>query len=462
MGDNRLDFNFIVKQIPLSAREVCSILTKNKFESYLVGGCIRNILLEKRVYDFDFATNATPNELMSIFPKVIPTGIKHGTVTVIHRGFQFQVTTYRLDGRYSDRRRPNEVFFAPNIDKDLKRRDFTINALACNPLTGECLDQFGGIEDLKKKIIRTIGNPKDRFEEDALRMMRACRFTAELKFNLEDKTRKAIFELKEKINDISAERIKDEFIKIIESPNPSIGIECMRLTGLLEVLFPDIMRGFGVEQNKYHKHDVYYHTLHVLDAVENKDYRLRLSALFHDVAKPIVKKIPENKTKEDATFFNHEIVGASVAKKIMRQLKFSNEDVKIVTHLVKHHMFHYTSEWTDGAIRRFINRVQSENLDLLFQLRRADRIGNGYRKPDCDELEEFRKRIENIIIRDSAMKITDLDIDGRVIMGTFDIKPGKEIGKLLKNLLEKVLDKPELNEQQKLIDLSREYLESKQ
>lgn len=449
----------LLKELPKEVLEIGNILAKGGYESYLVGGSIRDILLKRKVYDFDFATNATPGQVSKIFDRVIPTGIKHGTVTVIYQGKQFEVTTYRSDGSYSDGRHPDKVSFSSSIDEDLKRRDFTINALAFNPLTKEFIDIYQGVNDLKNGVIKTIGDAKERFKEDALRMMRACRFASELQFSLEDNTHQAIQDLKKTIFKVSVERIRGEFIKVIESAKPSVGIEYMRTTGLLDIVFPDIMAGFGVEQNKYHKYDVYYHTLHVLDAVESKDYRLRLSALFHDIAKPIVKKTPEN--KEEATFYNHELVGAGVARRIMKGLKFSNEDVYLVTHLVKQHMFHYTSEWTDGAVRRFINRVKPENLSLLFQLRKADRIGNGNRSPDCEELQEFRGRIKEIMDKNSALKISDLKIDGKILMKKFAIQPGKIVGESLNYLLEQVLEKPELNNPEDLLVMSENYLSSK-
>ena len=451
----------LLNDSPEQVFEVSDILSKGGYENYLVGGSIRNLLLKKKVYDFDFATKATPVEVKGLFPKVIPTGIKHGTVTVLHGGMHFEVTTYRLDGDYSDGRHPDEVSFASSIDEDLKRRDFTINALAFNPLTKEFLDHYQGVRDLEKGIIMTIGDAKTRFKEDALRMMRACRFAAELDFSLEEKTHEGIEILKESILKISPERIRYELIKLIESPKPSVGFENLRTTGLLEVIFPDIMAGFGVEQNKHHKYDVYYHTLHVLDAVKNKDYRLRLSALFHDIAKPLVKAIPKHKTKAEATFYNHESVGSGIAKKIMRRLRFSNEDVYLVSHLVKQHMFHYTPEWTDGAVRRFINRVKLENLELLFQLREADRIGNGTRRADSKDLQELRARIESIVQQNQALTVGDLQIDGKIIMQKFSLPPGRLIGELLKYLLDQVLENPTLNHLNHLLNLSEEYLQSR-
>ena len=448
-------------KIPKEAIDICKTLSTSGYQIYLVGGCIRDILLGREVYDFDFATNATPNEVMALFKKVIPTGIKHGTVTIIHSEKKFEVTTYRQDGSYQDGRRPESITFSKDIKDDLQRRDFTINAFAYDPLSDKLLDEYFGEQDLNQGVIRTIGDAEQRFNEDALRMMRACRFTAQLQFHLDIKTHLAIEKLKNHIKKIASERIRDEFIKLIESPKPSIGIETMRTTGLLEAILPDIMNGFGVAQNKYHKYDVYYHTLQVLDAVKNKDYRLRLSALFHDIAKPIVKKIPANKSEKEATFFNHELVGAGVTKRIMRKLKFSNEDTKLVSHLVRQHMFHYTSEWNDGAIRRFINKVKPENLSLLFQLREADRIGNGHRTLDCKELKEFRTRIKTVMEKDSAMKITDLKIDGNILMTHFSLKPGKMIGDLLKHLLELVLDNPSLNTKEKLMEQSQNFLKDK-
>ena len=350
---------------------------------------------------------------------------------------------------YSDSRRPDEITFSESLEEDLKRRDFTINALAYHRENDNVIDCFDGKGDLKNKIIRTIGHPEERFQEDALRMMRACRFASQLGFTIEAKTFEAIKKLKNNLGHISMERIRDELIKIIESPVPSIGFETLRKTGLLEHVMPELLLGYGVEQNQYHAFDVYHHSLKVLDCVENSDYRLRLAGIFHDIAKPIVMKhVPG---KKEPVFYNHEVVGAKVARKFMRRLKFSNEATELVVHLVRQHMFHYTPQWTDGTVRRFINKIKEENLSFLFQLRKADRLGSGTKGADCEELRELRRRIAEVLKKQTAMQVTDLAIGGKDLMETFELKPSKTIGAILKTLLEEVLDDPSLNKREKLL-----------
>ena len=280
--------------------------------------------------------------------------------------------------------------------------------LAYDYFTDKIIDLFDGKRDLEKKVIRTIGDPEQRFNEDALRMMRACRFASQLDFTISDEVISSIQKLKKNILKIPIERIREEFIKIILSPKPSKGLEQLRVSGLLELLFPALQKMFGCSQNKFHQYDVYYHSLHVLDAIDSDDYRLRLSALFHDIAKPVVKKNIAGKA--EPVFYNHEIVGAGMTKRIMRQYKFSNQDTTLVVHLVKQHMFHYSKEWNDGAVRRFINRIDPKNLPLLWELRRADRLGSGVKSADCEELVELRNRIALVLEKDNALKISDLKL----------------------------------------------------
>jgi len=434
----------------------CRIFQQAGFEIYLVGGVVRDFFLNRTVFDYDFASNAYPQQVQKLFKNVIPTGIRHGTVTVIFKGLHLEVTTYRTDGIYSDRRHPDTVTYAETLDEDLARRDFTINALAYNPCNDRLIDNYNGQQDIAKKIIRTIGDPGQRFAEDALRMMRACRFAAQLGFTIEEQTLAAIRENALQLKQVSAERIREELIRTITAIKPSRGIEYFRKGNLLPVFLPELQKCYNVKQNRFHIYDVYYHIMYVIDAFRDADYRVRLAGLFHDIAKPVCKKFLDQ--KKEPVFYNHDIVSGGIARKVLKRLKFSNNDTALIVHLVKNHMFHYTAEWSDGAVRRFVRNVGRENLPALFKLREADRIGNGSRGPDCSELAEFRQRIRKVIAEDAALKITDLDINGNILMQRFGLKPSRLIGDILKYLLEKVLDNPSLNKREKLAELAEAYI----
>jgi poly(A) polymerase/tRNA nucleotidyltransferase (CCA-adding enzyme) len=397
---------------------------------------------------------------MQLFRRTIPTGVKHGTVTVLSRGQAVEVTTFRSDGKYSDARHPDSVTYAKTILEDLSRRDFTINGIAYNPINDTLVDPYGGKGDIEKKIIRTIGDPVERFNEDGLRPYRACRFAAQLHFSIENNTAKAIGASFESAGEVSAERIRDEFIKIIQSEKPSIGIELLRITGLLELFLPEILTGFGINQNVYHRFDIYYHNLYTCDAADPGDYRVRLAALFHDIGKYYAKREIEGRHKgKKSVFYNHEIIGAGITKRIMRRLRFSNNDIKMVIHLIRNHMFHYTYLWTDGAVRRFMRKVGLDNIDSLFELRRADRIGNGLKRGESKAVENLKVRIDKIIEQENAITVKDLALNGYDIMREFNLKPGPLIGKILNHLLEEILDDPSKNTRETLINLASVFLQ---
>jgi poly(A) polymerase/tRNA nucleotidyltransferase (CCA-adding enzyme) len=448
-------------KIPSHVLKIAQELHEKGFQAWVVGGSIRDILIGKPAYDHDIATNATPDHVMGIFPRTVPTGVKHGTVTVLSGGESVEITTFRSDGTYSDARHPERVSYAKTIGEDLSRRDFTMNGIAYNPITDELVDPYGGRQDIRNELIRTIGNPLDRFSEDGLRPFRACRLASQLSFTIEEKTFKAIVPCLDKAAQVSAERIRDEFIKIIESPKPSIGIELMRKSGLLELILPELLTGYEVNQNVYHRYDVYYHNLYSCDAADPKDYRIRLAALFHDIGKFHAKKEIEEHTKgKKSVFYNHEIIGASITKRIMRRLKFSNQDIKVVTHLISNHMFHYTNLWTDGAVRRFMRKVGLENLQALFELRRADRIGNGLKQGNSRAVQKLKHRIEIILEKENAITVKDLAINGNDVMKQFNLKPGPIIGKILNHLLEEILDDPEKNNRDTLLQLGAAFLKN--
>ena len=432
---------------------ICTILLDNGFECYLVGGSVRDLILQIPVYDYDFATNARPEQVMKLFKKVIPTGIKHGTVTVMMRHAQYEITTYRSDGNYTDGRHPDSVAFSDSLKEDVERRDFTINGLAYDVNNRVIIDYVGGMGDIEKKIIKTIGDPLKRFSEDGLRPYRACRLAAKLHFSINKKTLEAIPQVLDVASKISVERMRDEIKKMLESDKPSVGFEYMRVTGLLQLCFPELSQGFGMEQNKYHLYDIYYHSIYSCDAAPKDKPLIRLAALFHDIGKIATRREGHD---GDYTFYNHEVIGAKIARKIMRRLKFSNDEIEYVTNLILNHMFHYTQDWTDGAVRRFIRKVGLDNLQDLFILRLADRNGNGMRDGLPEPIKKLKKHIEKVIEKDNAFTVKDLDIDGYSIMDELHIKSGPIVGKILNELLEKVLDNPDLNNHETLLALAKD------
>jgi poly(A) polymerase/tRNA nucleotidyltransferase (CCA-adding enzyme) len=365
----------------------------------------------------------------------------------------FEVTTYRSDGTYVDGRHPETVRFSDTLEEDVKRRDFTVNGLAYDVIRGELIDLVHGKEDLRSGIIRTIGDPRERFGEDGLRTYRACRFAAKLTFTIEEHTFAAIRQSLDVVAKVSVERVRDEIMKMMEAEKPSIGIEYMKNSGLLALCLPELAECIGVEQNKYHRYDIYYHSIYSCDAAPREYPLIRLAALLHDVG-----KVPTRREGSDGdnTFYNHEVVGARMVRRLMRRLKFSNEDTQTVVNMVANHMFHYTSEWTDGAVRRFMRKVGVENLEELFLLRRADREGNGMRGGLPAPIRELKKRIAKVIEDENAITVRDLDINGHVVMEEFRIPPGPMVGKILNHLLELVLDNPELNKRDILLEKARE------
>jgi len=405
----------IKKKLPIPPnheRHIAKIfktLNNAGFECYIVGGSVRDMLLELPVYDFDFTTNARPEQVSALFRHTVPTGIKHGTLTLLFDRESYEITTYRSDGDYEDGRRPEEVFFSDSLEEDVVRRDFTINGLAYNYNTCEVIDYCGGMEDLSAGIIRAIGSPEERLSEDGLRSYRACRFAAKLHFQIDRATLKAVKSTLEIAAKVSIERVRDEIMKLMVSDKPSVGIEYMRMSGLLALALPELADTYGVKQNKYHKYDVYYHNLYSCDAAPQTRPLIRLAALLHDIG-----KLPCRATGADGdyTFYNHEIVGFRMTNRIMKRMKFSNDEIQEVGNLVVNHMFHYTDEWTDGAVRRFIRKVGVENIADLLLLREADRVGNGSRSGLAEPVYKLRRRIDEIIEKENAMSIKDLSDKG--------------------------------------------------
>jgi tRNA nucleotidyltransferase (CCA-adding enzyme) len=446
----------LISSLPSEVIEVWKKLIDKGYSAYLVGGCVRDLLLGKKPKDWDITTNAKPEEILKIFGESAFYENRFGTVGVKTKSEDetlkvIEVTTFRQERKYFDFRRPSEVIFTQSLETDLHRRDFTINALALS-FDGEIIDLFNGLLDLEKKVIRAIGNPEERFREDALRLMRAVRLACELNFTIEEKTLKAIKKFSDLIQYISSERIRDEFNRILMSKNAVLGIELLRQTRLLKEILPELDRGYKVGQNKHHKYDVYEHLLKSLDYAVKKNYPLylRLVVLFHDIAKPLTKQ----GEGPDCTFYGHEILGAKMTKKILQRLRYSNEIIQKVTHLVRHHMFYLEiDKVTPSAVRRFVRRVGQENLEDLFKLRHADRIGSGVPKAEPYRLRYLRYLIEKVHLEPVTPKM--LKISGHDILN-LGVSQGPRVGWILKALLEEVIDNPEKNDRDYLLKRAKE------
>jgi len=447
--------------LPEEVKKILNTLLENRFQAFLVGGCVRDLILKRKPKDWDIATNARPEEIINLFPSLSFYENRFGTVAIKTNSKDetlkiIEVTTFRKEGKYLDFRRPQEVEFTYNLETDLKRRDFTINALAMD-IKGKIIDLFGGLDDLKTKIIKTVGNPEERFREDALRMLRAIRFACELDFIIENNTLKAIKKNSYLIQYISYERIRDEFNRILMSKKAVLGIELLRKTNLLKEILPELDNCYKVTQNKHHKYDVYVHSLKSLEYAVSKDYPLflRLAVLLHDIGKPLTKK----GEGPNSTFYNHEIVGAKIAKRLLERLRYSNEIIKKVVHLIKQHMFYLEIEKvTPAAVRRFVRRVGKENLEDLFKLRYADRIGSGVFKAEPYRLRYLKYLIEKVQIEPITPK--NIKINGNDLIN-LGIPQGPKIGWILKILLEEIIDNPSKNTKEYLIQRAKELIKLK-
>jgi poly(A) polymerase/tRNA nucleotidyltransferase (CCA-adding enzyme) len=439
-------------RIPEEVKFVIEKLQKAGFEAYIVGGCVRDLLRDVEPEDWDIATNAKPEEIQKIFPKSFYCN-KFFTVTV-QTGSEnpklkeIEITTYRKEAKYTDKRHPDEVKFAKTIEEDLSRRDFTINALALGSDTGLTLiDPFNGQKDLKNKIIRAVGNPKERFSEDALRMIRAVRFAVCLGegFKIEKKTAEAISENAHWLKMISKERIRDEFLKIIMTERAAQGIELLRKLGLLKYIVPELEEGYKVTQNKHHIYECYDHYLRSLDFAAKKGFNkfVRLAALFHDIGKPRTKK----GEGPDATFYGHEIVGAKITAQILNRLKFPKKEIEKIVKLVRYHLFYYNvGEVGESSVRRLVRKVGPENMEELLQVRMADRIGSGCPKAEPYKLRHLRYLIEKVSQDPISVKM--LKVNGEDVMRILKIPPGPKVGQVLDILLGYVLEDPKKNEKE--------------
>ncbi len=456
--------------LPKEIKEIIAALEKAGFEAYAVGGCVRDFILGREPYDWDITTNATPEEIQKIFSSSAKaTEDEHQTVYENEFGTVglktgssnprlriIEITTYRVEEKYTDKRHPDTVRFTSRLEDDLARRDFAVNAMALKIGTSDVLrtsdvqiiDPFGGQKDLKNKIISTVGDPKERFNEDALRLMRAVRFAVQLDFAIEPKTAEAIKKNSGDLVAISKERIRDELSKTIMTENAKMGIEILNNLGLLKHIIPELEEGIGIGQNKHHIYNVWEHNLRALDWAAQNNYKMevRMASLLHDVGKPRVKQ----GDGPDSTFYNHEVIGAKMTAQILERLKFPKKVIDKVVILVRYHLFYYNvEEVTENSVRRLVRNVGPENMDDLLEVRMADRKGSGVPKAEPYKLRHLRAIIEKVSRDPISVKM--LKINGDIIMKELKIGPGPKIGYMLNILLDEVLDEPKKNTKDSLM-----------
>jgi len=436
-------------KLPEKVLKVMRKFVDSKAEIYVAGGAVRDLLLNRQVKDWDFATNLTPEEMKKLFPKNSFCNNKFGTFSiVVNKDEVFEVTTYRTEQGYSDSRHPDEVKWGKTLEEDLMRRDFTINAMAID-IDGNLTDIYGGQEDLKNELIKTVGKPDDRFGEDALRMLRAIRIAAQLKFLIEDETFESIIKNAPTIQQISGERIRDELFKILATEKPGDGMKLLKNSGLLKEIMPEMLPGVDMAQKGHHIYDVWTHSIEALNNCESKDPITRLATLLHDVGKPTVA-VGEGEAR---TFHNHEVVGSRIATKIGKRLKLSNKDLEQLFILVRWHMFTSEEFQTDKAVRRFIRNVTPAYLEEMIALRRSDRLGSGAKETSW-RWELFKKRL--VEVQKQPFTVKDLKVNGLDVMKVLKIKPGRKVGEVLDKLFAQVEENPKLNERELLLKLLEE------
>lgn len=449
-------------QIPAEVLKTVATLEAAGFEAWVVGGCIRDLALGRKPKDWDITTNANPEEIQGLFENTFYTN-DFGTVGIVNEGADetvrvIEATPYRLEGKYSDARRPDSVIFSQKLEDDLKRRDFTINALAYNPTRKELVDLYDGIKDIKDTIVRAVGEPAARFEEDALRILRAVRIAAELNFSIEEATREAMAKNALQLAKISKERIRDEFVRILNSTKPMKALVMAQSMGILRFIAPELEQGIGVAQNQAHSYDVFEHNLRSLQHAADKGwgFDVRLAALFHDIGKPKSRRWSDE--KGDWTFHGHDVVGARMTKKALEALHFPRETIDKAEKMVRWHMFFSDPDKvTLSAVRRVITNVSRENIEDLVQLRICDRIGTGRPKEQPFRLRKYHSMIEQAL-RD-PISVGMLAIDGKRLMEVTRETPGPRLGWMLHSLLEEVLEDPGKNTkdylEQKAVELSK-------
>ncbi len=448
--------NKFFMKIPEHVKNILSELEKAGYEAYLVGGCVRDLLMNRAPFDWDITTNAKPEEIQKIFTDSVYEN-DFGTVGIKVRHSEseteiVEVTPYRKEESYSDKRHPDKVTFTSKVEDDLARRDFTINALAQDS-KGKIIDPFDGQNDIKNKVIRAVGGPEKRFNEDALRLMRAVRFSAQLDFEIEPKTKEAIKSKANLLKMIAHERIRDELIKMIESDNAEKGIILMQDLGLLKIVLPEVEEGVGVAQNKHHIYTVFEHSVKSLGFAARYKFNtfVRVASLLHDIGKPRTKV----GSGGEASFHNHEYIGSKMAARALERLKFPKDFIEKVYTLVRYHMFYYNvGEVTERSVRRLVKKVGPENMAELLEVRQAERKGSGVPKAEPYKLRHLKYMIEKV--SQDPLTVGMLKITGHDVMQTLKIEPGPKVGYILNALLEEVLDNPELNNQQYLLKRTEE------
>ncbi len=461
----------MTKEIPKEVKSIIYRMKEKGFEAYLVGGCVRDLLRERNPKDWDIATDAEPLQIEKIFPEHFSNN-KFGTVTVLTGSKkpslkEVEITPYRAEEQYTDKRHPDKIEWVRDIREDLSRRDFTVNAMAVELKEpgSKIIDLFGGQKDLEKGLIRAVGRPEERFSEDALRIMRAARFATVLGFKIEPKTKEAIKNNSTWLKAVSKERIRDELLKIIMSENAAEGIDLLRRLNLLRYIIPELEEGYGVGQNKHHIYGCYEHSLRTLDYAAKQGFNkhVRLASLLHDVGKPRSK---EGEGKE-STFYNHEIIGAKMTRNILKRLKFSKKDIEKIVKLVRYHLFYYNvGEVSESSVRKLVRKVGLENMEELIQVRMADRIGSGVPKAEPYKLRHLKYLIEKV--SQDPISAKKLKVSGKDVMELLGIRPGPKVGQILDVLLGYVISSPEKNnrdflekEIRKLSDISDKELQKK-
>ena len=440
-------------QLPSAVRHIIEAIEQAGFEAYAVGGCVRDSILGRIPDDWDITTSAKPEDIKRIFRHTVDTGIQHGTVTVLINKEGYEVTTYRIDGEYEDSRHPKEVIFTPLLAEDLKRRDFTINAMAYNEKKG-LIDLFGGRDDIKASVIRCVGNPMERFGEDALRIMRAVRFSAQLGYQIEANTKAAIKELAHTLKNISVERIQVELVKLLTSKNPGYVLRLYEL-GLTKVFLPEFDMMMDTPQNNpHHLYSVGMHTIKALE-LSKCDKIVRLATLLHDIGKPAMRTTDEEGIDH---FSGHPNLGTEVARKILKRLRFDNDTIDRVSLLVLYHDYGNAVSATPAFTRRLIHRVKIENFPSLLEIKRVDVLAQSEldREKKLEKLALLDKAYQEVLEKGLCVSLKDLALSGSDLIQA-GMKPGQELGKVLKLLLDEVLEEPTLNKKELLIELTKRW-----
>jgi tRNA nucleotidyltransferase (CCA-adding enzyme) len=418
-------------------------LIQHRHQSYIVGGALRDALLGNEPKDWDVATDAAPDTIHHLFHDLTRFDLKHGTVTLVYQRGHYEVTTFK-----------GTTGFGRNIEEDLAHRDFTFNAMAYDTTDSKIIDPFNGKIDIARKVVRAVLNPSERFQEDPLRMMRAIRFAVELGYSIDAKTLGAVAPLAYTIEGVARERIRDELLRILLARKPSKGFAMMRRTGLLKRILPELLEGYRKRQNDFHRYTIYRHIMKTVDSVE-PDPVLRLSALFHDIAKPRVRKKANGRWR----FLGHAGASVELTKQIMTRLRFSNNMIARVINLIENHMFEYKGELTDRALRRFVRRVGPDKIDDLIELRRADDLAHGWGRGFETDLDAFKTRIDVLLNQSPPLTVSDLAVNGDDVMALLGIPPGPEVGEILDRLVALVIEKPELNQKDTLLEFLKDIAE---